>query len=213
MSINGYLNLGTAVVSGAVVPPSSGAGYAPQFVNFDTFPGGATLNGVSCLFGPLTAPWGTLTCFSVTDVSGNTVVPPGTLQSPFTPQLGQYVTVPQGSITLVLGSQFSAQPGFVVTSTPAKGATVSGSVALSSGAYTLVLASGLRNLLVLSNTDGGNTVRVILGGTQPASGANGYSLIQPWGTFPPPSMAEFVPTDAIWALASGPGQTLNYLTG
>jgi hypothetical protein len=151
--------------------------------------------------------------FGVEDGAGNAIVSPGTLQTPYTPQVGQYVTIPQGNITLVVGSQFSASPGFVVTSTPAKGATITGSVVLTSGAYRAVVASGLRNLLVLTNTDGGNTVRVFLGATQPASGANGYALIAPWGTFPPPSMSEFVPTDAVWALGTSDGQVLNFLTG
>lgn len=115
MSITGFLQLGTAVSGGLVVPPSSGAGYAPQAINFDEFPGGVTLNGAGCIFGPLTASWGTLTVFGIVDASGNAVVAPGTLQTPFTPSIGQLVTVPQGSITLVVGSQFTAAPGSVTT--------------------------------------------------------------------------------------------------
>jgi hypothetical protein len=110
MSINGFLNLGTGLSGTTVLTPPSGAGYAPQAINFDTIFGGIVLNEVSCSFGPVTAPWGTLTVFGVTDVSGNAMVPPGTLQSPYTPAVGQIVTVPQGNIALVVGSQFNAGP-------------------------------------------------------------------------------------------------------
>jgi hypothetical protein len=106
-SINGYLNLGTALSGSVVTPPPSGAGYAPQYVNFTGAVGGVTLNGISCTFGPLTAPWGTLTAFNVTDASGNPYFA-GTLQAPFTPLVGQLVVVPQGNISLAVGSQFNA---------------------------------------------------------------------------------------------------------
>jgi hypothetical protein len=51
-----------------------------------------------------------LTCFGVDDEAGNPVITPGTLQAPFTPMIGQMVTVPQGNISIVMGSQFSVAP-------------------------------------------------------------------------------------------------------
>jgi hypothetical protein len=215
-SINGYLTLGTGVSGGLVVPPPANAGYSPQPVSFTTFTGGVTLNGVTCVFGPVTAPWGTLTTFGVVDLNGNPVQPPGTLQSPFTPLVGQLVTVPQGNISIVVGSQFTAAPGCAGGGeTPTTGPLTSGSVTLTSGSYSLVLASGARAALVLSNVDQANAVRMILGGASaPASGASGYSLIPPYGSWPPPGMGEFTSSDAVWAMgttSSVSGQMFNYL--
>jgi len=215
MSIAGYLNVGTALSGMVITPPPSGTNYSPQPVTFNTVAGGVTLNGVSCVFGPVSGSWGTLTCFNVTDELGNPYFA-GTLQSPYTPPNGQLVVAPQGQISLVVGAQFSVAPGNVSPVTPQKGSTTNGSVALISGAYTLVLASGSRNMLLLTNTDPVNVVRIILASGQPASGALGYQIIEPapLGTWPPPSMNGFVPTDNIWALAQSAGQQpLNYLTG
>ena len=215
MSLTGYVVLGTGVSGGAVVQPPSGAGYAPQFVNYNLFTGGVSLNGISCIFGPVLAPgWGTLTAFGVTDMDGNPITT-GTLQAPFTPLIGQLVTVPQGNLSIVVGSQFNLAPMASVAAIPVQlsGPTVSGSVAIVSGAYTQVLASGARAALSLTNADQVNTVRIVLGGSgAPASGALGYSLIPPFGNWPPPGFGDFVPTDAIWAIGSAASQILNYLT-
>ena len=213
MGINGFLALGTSISSGSVVQPPSGAGYAPQYVNFDTFAGGVTLNDTGCVFGPVTAPWGTLTVFGVVDTLGNPIQAPGTLQSPFTPMIGQLVTVPQGSITLVVGSQFTAGPiSSIATILNQSGPTTSGTVALSSGQYTLVMASGARSSLNLSNVNQINLVKIILGGTvAPASGDLGYSLILPYSTWPPPSVSDLIPSDSIWAIGTAvSGQVLNF---
>jgi hypothetical protein len=138
--IAGYLNLGTGLSGSVVVPPPSGAGYAPQPVNFSSALGGVMLNGISCTFGPVTAPWGTLTAFNVTDSSGNPYFA-GTLQAPFTPLVGQLVTVPQGNISLAVGSQFSAGPSpasvpSLSYAEPSSGFVGSGSAVLvASGTY------------------------------------------------------------------------------
>jgi hypothetical protein len=208
MSISGFLNLGTALSGTVIVPPPSGAGYAPQPISFNSAAGGVTLNGVSCVFGPVTAPWGTLTSFNVTDTEGNPYWA-GTLAVPLTPVTGQLVVVPQGNITLVVGAQFTVAPSAPVVK---QGSTTSGSVTLSSGAYSMVLASGARNMILLTETSG-FPVRIVLGGSLPPSGATGYSLIPPNGTWPPSSMADFVPTDEIWALGTAGSQELNYITG
>lgn len=212
MSINGYLNLGTALSGQVITPPPSGAGYSPQPVVFNTVGGGVALNGVTSIFGPVSGSWGTLTCFSVTDVSGN-VYAAGTLQAPYTPLNGQLVQVPQGSLTLVLGSQFSAAPAAVVSTSGPKGPTTSGSVVLASGGYTNVLASGSRNMILLQNTDPINIMQVILGPNQPPSGATGYAIVDGNQSWPPPSFGNFVPTDAIWVMPQINNQVLNYITG
>ncbi len=214
MSISGYLDLGTAIVSGAIVTPPAGTNYAAQPVTFDEVAGGITLSGVSCTFGPVSGSWGTLTCFMVSDQNGNPYWP-GTLAAPFTPVNGQLINVPQGNISLVVGGQLSAAPADVVVSAPQKGPTTSGSVALTSGAYSAVMASGARNALLLTNTSASGIVQVLLGGVSaPASGAAGWSIIPPLGSWPPPALAGFVPTDSIWALSAGvTGLTLNYLHG
>jgi hypothetical protein len=214
MSINGFLNLGVGLSGSVVLPPPSGAGYSPQYVSFDDAPGGVTLNGVSCIFGPVTAPWGTLTSFGVTDSLGNPVFA-GTLQFPFTPLIGQLVTVPAGNISLVVGSNFTAGTFSSVAVVPVAqtGPTISGSVTLNSGAYTLVLASGARSALALTNADSANTVRVILGDTQPASGALGYLIVPPFETWPSAGFGDYVPSDGIWAITTAlSGQVLNVLT-
>lgn len=212
MSINGFLNLGTALSGQVITPPPSGAGYLPQPVVFNAIAGGVALNGVTCIFGPVSGSWGTLTCFSVTDNIGN-IYTAGTLQAPFTPLNGQLVEVPQGSFTLVLGGQFSLSPVSIVSSVGPKGPTTSGSIALTSGVYTNILASGSRNMLLLQNTDPINIMQVILGSTQPASGAVGYTIIDGNGNWPPPSFGTFVPTDAIWVMPQTNNQVLNYITG
>lgn len=176
MSINGFLALGTSISSGLVVQPPSGAGYAPQAISFDEFAGGVTLNGGGCLFGPVTEPWGTLTVFGVVDASGNAVIPPGTLQSPFTPSVGQLVTVPQGSITLVVGSQFTAAPGSVTTGKAPPltySPIVSGSVGTTSN---VLIPSGAFSTTVTIQTQPGSTGNIWLrpDGSVAVSGSGPY---------------------------------------
>lgn len=163
MSIAGFLNLGTALSGSVIVPPPSSAGYAPQYVSFDEAVGGMTLNGISCTFGPVTAPWGTLTAFNVTDSSGNPYFA-GTLQSPFTPIVGQIVTVPQGNISLAVGSQFNAGPASSLVPSMTYLPPFSGSVG--SGSAVLV-ASGTYSRTFTIQTEPGSSSNVWL---NPAGG-------------------------------------------
>lgn len=212
MPISGFLNLGTGFSGSTLVTPPSGTNYAAQSVSFTALAGAIALNGNSCVFGPVSGSWGTLVAFGVTDTNG---LPywSGTLKTPFAPVNGQLVIVPQGDVTLVVGSQMVATPATTVVS-PAQGPTVSGSVALSSGSYSLVLASGARKALSLTNTSASGLVQILLGGVSaPASGAAGYSIIPPYGNWPSAGLGDFVPTDSIWAIATASGVTLNYFTG
>lgn len=212
--MSGFLDLGTAISGSGIVTPPDGTGYVSQPVSFDPVPGGYSLNGISCIFGPVSGSWGTLTVFGLSDSDGN-LLWPGTLSSPFSPVNGQLVIVPQGNLSLVYGSQFVAAPSNIVTISPQKGPTASGSVALTSGAYSLVLASGARNVVLLTNAAQSDIIKIILGGiTPPASGAFGYGLIAGYESWPPAGMGSFVPTDSIWALSgAASGTVLNYITG
>jgi hypothetical protein len=216
--MSGYLQLGTAVSGTVVVTPGSGLGYAGQPVSFTAFPGGVQLNSVNCVFGPVSGSWGTLTCFGVTSDQAGTVPvqAPGTLTSPFTPLNGQLVAVPPGNVQLVVGAQFAAGPGTVVAATGvASGPTVSGYVALASGAYSAVLASGARNALTLQNMSATDTVKIVLGGgTAPASGAVPSAVLPPpFGSWPPAGTG-FVTTDSVWATCgAASGTNLSYVTG
>lgn len=108
--VSGYLNLGTSIVSGAAVVPPSGTGYAPQPILFQTVGGGIILNSNATAFGPVSGaalnPWGTLSVFSITDVSGNTAWT-GTLLSPVTPVSGAIVNGPIGSVAITLNQQIA----------------------------------------------------------------------------------------------------------
>lgn len=209
MSIQGYLNLGVALSGSVVVTPPSNSGYAPQAISFDTFVGGVTLNGVSCVFGPVTAPWGTLTVFGITDVSGNPMFPAGTLQAPFTPLVGQIVTVPQGNITLVVGSQFNASVAAQETVPPL---TYTGpySGVVGSGSAVLV-ASGTYKRTFTIQTLPSDTSNVWLraDGSTAVSGTGG--LVQGGGgsyTFGGSNGAP-LPTQNVTAISDGPsGQTV-----
>jgi hypothetical protein len=105
--ISGYLGLGTAVVSGVIIEPSSGAGYTRQPISFDKVVGGVTLNVVNGVFGPVTDSWGTLSLFQVFDGFGNPAFAPGTLQSPSTPPVGSMLYVPVGQISLTINAQLA----------------------------------------------------------------------------------------------------------
>lgn len=216
MSINGFLTLGTSLSGMVVVPPPAGTNYVPQPISFDLVAGGVTLNGISCVFGPVSGSWGTLSVFGVTDEANNPYWV-GTLAQPYAPVNGQLVVVPQGNIALVVGAQIFASPG-TPTPTPSTsgsviGNTVSGSIVMSSGSYTLAVGAGLRGALVLTNPSSGN-VNVILGGSlPPLSGAAGYTIIPPFGSWPPTGLYDFVPSDTVWALSSVDGIPLNTLVG
>jgi hypothetical protein len=211
-TLSGFLNLGVGLSGSTVIVPPSGTNYSAQPVLFDSAASGVMLLGVSCVFGPVSGSWGTLTVAGVTDEFGNSVFA-GTLAAPFTPVNGQLVVVPQGNIALVVGSQFTAAPGSVVQGNQ-QGSLASGSVELSSGAYTLVLASGARNALTLQNTSNIDNISLIVGGnSQPVSGAVPSSVIPPFQAWPPPSMGDFVSTDSIWAKCGRAGTTISFLTG
>jgi hypothetical protein len=213
MASNGYLQLGTAISGSVVVTPPGGTNYAGQPVTFDTFVGGVQLTNVNCAFGPVSGSWGTLTCFGITeDQAGTTaVVAPGTLQAPFTPLNGQIVVVPPGSVSIVVGSQFAAGPGFVANNA---GPTTSGFVSLGSGAYSAVVASGARNALQLFNTSQIDSVRLIIGGASaPASGSVPSAIIPPFGSWPPAG-SNFTTTDAVWATCGMvSGTVLSWIIG
>jgi hypothetical protein len=105
MGIYGYLDLGTALSSDGVMTPSAAAGYARQFISFEDTLGGVALNDVSCVFGPLTAPWGEITSFGVADENDNPMFL-GTLRVSFTPRVGALVVAQPGDISIVLFPQF-----------------------------------------------------------------------------------------------------------
>lgn len=212
MTVAGFLDLGTAISGTTVVVPPSGTNYAPQPIDFDSFQGGVQLSNVNCVFGPVSGSWGTLTVFGVTDGSGNAIVPPGTLQSPFTPLNGQLVCVPPGDISLVVGAQFAAGPGTFVPNL--SGPTASGSIALTSGAYAAVVASGARNTLQVQNLASGDVVKLRIGdATQPPSGAVPTTVLGPYGTWPPLG-GGFTTTDAVWATCgAASGTTASWITG
>ena len=164
MSSSGYLQLGTAISGTVVVTPPSGTNYAGQPVTFDTFVGGIQLTSINCVFGPVSGAWGTLTCFGVTEDQAGTeaVVAPGTLQAPFTPVNGQLVVVPPGDMSLVVGAQFAAGPGFEVSISPqplSYGGAVSGTVGTSSGQ---LVASGVYTRALLIQTAPGSVGNVWL---------------------------------------------------
>ena len=115
VSLNGFLDLGTALSGTAVVTPPSGTNYAPQPVSFTVVPGGGQLNDTNCVFGPVSGSWGTLTVFGVTDGSGTALATPGTLLAPFTPVNGQLVAVPPGNISLFVGAQVPIEAGTVAS--------------------------------------------------------------------------------------------------
>lgn len=215
MASNGFLQLGTAISGTVVVTPPSGANYLGQPVTFDVFTGGIQLTDVNCVFGPVSGSWGTLTCFGVTEDQGGTivVVAPGTLIAPFTPLNQQLVVVSPGNISLVVGAQFAAGP---VASAPGnqQGSLTSGVVALATGAYTLILASGARSALALQNTSNADVISLVIGAAvQPPSGEAPSAIIQPQGSWPPASLGNFVSTDSIWALCGRAGTSLSYLVG
>jgi hypothetical protein len=212
-SLSGFLNLGVGLSGSTVIVPPAGTNYAPQPVTFEAIPGGLMLLGVSCVFGPVSGSWGTLTVAGVTDQAGNPLAPAATLQSPFTPANGQLVTVPAGDISIVMGSQFSVAP---VGSAPGnqQGTLTSGSASLASGAYTMVLASGARSAIAIQNTSNSDRISLIVGATsQPVSGAVPSAIIPPFASWPPPSMGDFVSTDTIWAISSHEGTIVSFLIG
>lgn len=108
--VSGFLNIGTALVSGAVVPPPTGTNYNAVPILFNAVSGGITYNAAAATFGPVSgaagAPWGTLTVFDITDLSGN-VAWNGTLVSPLTPPSGVLVQAPIGTIALTLNQQIA----------------------------------------------------------------------------------------------------------
>lgn len=211
-SLSGFLNLGVGLSGSTVLVPPSGTNYFAQPVLFDSAASGVMLMGVSCVFGPVSGAWGTLTVAGVTDEFGNPIYA-GTLAAPFTPVNGQLVVVPQGNIALVVGSQFTAAPGSIAPGNQ-QGTLTSGSAVLTTGAYTMVLASGARSALSLQNTSNVDNISLIIGGSsQPASGAVPSSIIPPFQAWPPPSMGDFVSIDFIWATCGRVGTTIAYLTG
>ena len=211
-AINGYLDLGIALSGTTVITPPASANYAAQPVSVDVVTGGVLLSNINCVFGPVSGGWGTLTCFGITDGSGNALTAPGTLQQPFTPLNGQSVVVPPGSIQLVVGSQFAAGPGAFVERA---GPTTSGSVALTSGAYTAVVPSGNYGLLTVQNLALNDTVKLRVGDTvAPASGAVPTAVLSGLGVWPQPGLG-FVPNGPVWAIAGTQptGTTVSFLTG
>ena len=110
MSLNGFLDLGTAISGVTVVTPPAGTNYAAQPISFELLVGGVQVSNVNCVFGPVSGSWGTLTVFGITNGSGTSYVAPGTLQQPFTPLNGELVIVSPGAITLEVGTQFPTTP-------------------------------------------------------------------------------------------------------
>ena len=214
MSLNGYLQLGTAISGTAVVTPPSGTNYTAQPINYDVVVGGVLLSSINCVFGPVSGSWGTLVAFGITDVSGNALLPPGTLQQPFTPVNGQLVVVPPGNLSLIVGSQFAVGPGTTVPGF-VNGPTTSGTVALTSGAYSQIVGSGTRNMLQIANLSQVYAVKLIVGNaSQPASGAAASAVMPPYGTWPPVGI-NVVPTHTVWGIvaqASG-AASVSFLTG
>lgn len=209
--INGYLNLGTALSGSVITPPPSGAGYAPQAINFNGVPGGVTLNGISCTFGPLTAAWGTLTCFNVTDASGNPYFA-GTLQAPFTPMIGQLVIVPQGNIALAQGSQFNASVASQ-ESVPNLSYTGPFSGFVGSGSAVLV-ASGTYRRTFTVQTLPGSTSNVWLrpDGSTAASGT-GCLAQAGGGAYTFGTNAAPLPTANVTAISDGPSGQAVLISG
>jgi hypothetical protein len=112
-----------------------------------------------------------------------------------------------------VGAQMVATPATSILAA-AQGPTVSGSLAMAVSGYSLVLASGARKALLLTNTAASGLIQILLGGNSPPSPiASGYSLIKPLDSWPPAALGNFVPTDNIWAIATASGVTLNYFTG
>jgi len=203
-SINGFLNLGTGVSGLAVLTPPSGAGYAPQPVSFSEFFGGVTLNDVSCLFGPLTAPWGTLTVFGVTDASGNAVVPPGTLQSPWAPAVGEVVSIPQGYITVKIGTQLNAGNTFSLIGSGITGDAFLGTLPADSWLLRLLLRdnAGVGGDVGLGTTSG--ATNILSPKTVPSSGT--YTLTVDVTAFASGSFASGVP-QPVYVTTSGGGSS------
>ena len=122
-AISGLLTIGTGVASGNVVlVPPSGTNYAPQPVTFEQVNGGVALNDVSCNFGPVSGAWGTLAAIGLTDYSGNAMFA-GPMAQPWAPVNGELVSVPPGSVALLIGTQFSVAP---ITASVNTGITASG---------------------------------------------------------------------------------------
>ena len=216
MSSSGYLQLGTAISGTVVVTPPSGTNYAGQPVTFDTFVGGIQLTSINCVFGPVSGAWGTLTCFGVTEDQAGTeaVVAPGTLQAPFTPVNGQLVVVPPGDMSLVVGAQFAAGPGFEVSISPqplSYGGAVSGTVGTSSGQ---LVASGVYTRALLIQTAPGSVGNVWLNVTGgPAVVSGGVCVFGGGGQVSFGGLGMPVPTAAINAITdAGTPQTV-MLTG
>lgn len=258
--INGLLNIGTALSGIAVATPPAGTNYAAQPVTYEMVSGGIALNTVSCVFGPPTGatatPWGTISVWGITDPYGNSVWA-GTMTTPFSPQSGELVVVPAGSMNLITasgaiglpllgpyalagnptGSSGAAQsitldPTLTLTSggvlsvtsgmfimanepiPPYTGALSSGVVSVSSGSYSLVLQSGVRNALILQNQDPNSTISLYFGGTVPPTGAvtPAYEMIGS-SNFPPPGIGNFVLNNSIWAISTGLNSALTWLQG
>ena len=109
--VSGYLDVGTAIVSGALVPPPSGYGYAAQPILFNSVSGGIILSSNGATFGPVGSgggpnPWGTLTVFQVSDTA-HTPAWLGTLITPITPVSGAVVQAPIGDIAITLNQQLA----------------------------------------------------------------------------------------------------------
>ena len=156
MSLNGFLDLGTAVSGNAVVTPPSGTNYAAQPISFELLTGGIQLSNVNCVFGPVSGSWGTLTVFGVTNGSGTPYVAPGTLQQPFTPLNGELVVAAPGSIALSIGTQVPVEGGAVATNLVGSGTTQATAMPLPAQTNIFVSApSGLAGAALSSGVPAG----------------------------------------------------------
>ena len=124
-----------------------------------------------------------------------------------------------GTLSLVTGALVTLLSGaFVLANSPIPafaGPFASGAFALATSAYTQIAPSAaVRHALNLQNVSASGNALVIFGpSSQPASGASGFIVLQPYGSWPPGSLSDFVSTDYIWAIASGAAVTLNSLIG
>lgn len=99
-TVNGYLNLGTAVYGNEVATPSRYANYNAQPISFNSINQGTLVSDVLCIFGPVSGSWGTLTSFGITDLYRNPLFASG-LSVAIPTVNGQLIQVPPGAVSIV----------------------------------------------------------------------------------------------------------------
>jgi len=128
-SLNGYLDLGTAVTGNEVTTPPSFANYHSQPISFDVVNEGTLVSNTLCIFGPVSGTWGTLTSLGISDLNHNPLFA-GLASAALVTENGLLIQIPPGAVSIVPspGPPFQVSGGFIVAPTNPGLPTSSGSL-------------------------------------------------------------------------------------